>query len=149
MNILACEYSLKHKALELYVAGCKGPHCPGCHNPETWSFDQGVPFDTVTKVEIETKIKDFAHLIDHVWVLGGEPLDQDHKALEELLSFLRGFRPVWLFTRHELDEVPESILRHCSYVKTGRYDKDKLVDDNIQFGVQLASSNQMIHQQNN
>ncbi|WP_169332891.1 4Fe-4S cluster-binding domain-containing protein [Desulfovibrio oxyclinae] len=149
MNILATEYSLRHKALELYVAGCKGPHCPGCHNPETWSFDQGVPFDTVTKREIETKIKDFAHMIDNIWVLGGEPIDQDRKALEELLSFLRGFRPVWLFTRYELSEVSENILCHCSYVKTGRYNEDKLVDDNVQHGVKLASSNQKIHRLNN
>lgn len=31
------------------------------------------------------------------------------------------------------------------YVKTGRYDADKTVDNNIQFGVKLATSNQKIH----
>lgn len=149
MRILACEYSLRHKALELYLAGCKGPHCPGCHNPETWSFDQGVPFDTVERMEITRKLGDFPRMIENIWVLGGEPLDQDHKALEELLLFLRGFRPVWLFTRHEISEVPESILRHCSYIKTGRYDERKLVEDHVMYGVKLASSNQKIHRVNN
>jgi organic radical activating enzyme len=32
------------------------------------------------------------------------------------------------------------------YVKTGLFDKTKMVDDNIQFGVKLASSNQKIYE---
>ena len=35
MKILSTQYSLKYKALEIYTAGCKGPHCEGCHNPDT------------------------------------------------------------------------------------------------------------------
>jgi anaerobic ribonucleoside-triphosphate reductase activating protein len=149
MNILATEFSLKHNALELYLAGCKGPHCPGCHNPETWDFNQGNPITPHILDEIRHKVNAFPDLIKAVWVLGGEPLDQDHKALEELLAFLQGLRPVWLFTRREIDEVPESILRYCSCVKTGRYDANHKVEDYVLHGVQLASANQCIHRVNN
>jgi anaerobic ribonucleoside-triphosphate reductase activating protein len=42
MNILATSYTLQYKSLDVYIAGCSGnPHCIGCHNPESWNFNQG------------------------------------------------------------------------------------------------------------
>ena len=32
----------------LFVSGCRR-HCPGCFNPETWSFTNGQPFTPETE----------------------------------------------------------------------------------------------------
>lgn len=40
----------------LFTQGC--PHrCPGCHNPETWSFDGGKEFTLDTMEEIINGLK--------------------------------------------------------------------------------------------
>lgn len=36
-------------------------------------------------------------------------------------------------------------IRGDYYIKTGAYDAEKVVDNNVQFGVRLATSNQQIH----
>lgn len=146
MNILAVEYSLAHRALELYLAGCNGPHCEGCHNPESWDFGGGSPLWPAFP-SIEDKLGRYTDLISRVWILGGEPLDQDRDQLLTLLEALRLHgKELWLWTRYALEDIPEDVLRLCDYVKTGRYMKALATTDNVQFGITLASSNQAIHQ---
>ena len=41
MNIASIDFSLKTKSLDIYVAGCNGPYCKGCHNHELFNFDVG------------------------------------------------------------------------------------------------------------
>ena len=145
MNILTTEYSLQHEALEVYVSGCNGPHCPGCHNKESWDFGVGRYYHDCLP-EIEVKLKTHESLIENIWLLGGEPLDQPHDKLENLLIWLHRFgKPLWLFTRYRLDEVPKGIRFWCSYIKTGCFDRNLLTDNNFQYGVKLASNNQEIH----
>lgn len=126
INIAALQFSLEYLSLEIYVAGCKAPHCPGCHNSDLWKFEAGSPYS-----EWEFRIRMFASeyggeipLIQNIWVLGGEPLDQDTEALEQLLSTLYAVFPrarLWLWTRYEVEYVPAQILRLCNYIKTGPY----------------------------
>jgi anaerobic ribonucleoside-triphosphate reductase activating protein len=151
MNILSIQHSLKHKALEIYVAGCAGdPHCEGCHNPESWDFNQGKPWREVIP-EAKLKCQQHPRLIDKVWILGGEPIDQD---IDELVAMLRCLcyvlqLPVWLFTRYEIQDIPNNVLKFCSYVKCGPYIRTQKTTENIQYGVSLASTNQRIHHFNN
>lgn len=42
--------------------------------------------------------------------------------------------------------VMDYFIPNDYYVKTGKYDATKLVDDNIQFGIKLASANQKIYE---
>lgn len=129
----------------MYLAGCKGPHCADCHNPESWSFDNGTPLHEVLP-RIEETCREFTGYIDHIWVLGGEPLDQDHKALEGMLMSLQGLVPaVWLWTRNELVDVPDGVRRLCDYIKTGRYDKSLKSNNYVSCGIKLASTNQQVH----
>lgn len=140
MNILATEYNLAHKALEVYVAGCTR-RCPGCHNPETWDFSRGIPWRQWLMLH-HSKL--MAPLVDRVWVLGGEPLDQDRDSLCLFLSMLAGLRETWLWTSYGIDAVPSEIRRLVKAVKTGDYRKDlpPIVDPVT--GIRLASSNQEI-----
>jgi anaerobic ribonucleoside-triphosphate reductase activating protein len=146
MRILATAYTLKHKSLDIYISGCNGsPHCKGCHNPESWSFDNGDVFDKQYMLKIKKKIFEFNNMIENVMIFGGEPLDQNLKELEALVLNLAKVKNVWLFTRYDLDEVPKNISKYCSYIKCGRYEEGLKTDDNIQFGISLASSNQNIY----
>ena len=148
MNVLATQFTLELKSLDIYLAGCNGnPHCEGCHNPESWEFNQGTKYDKeyFTTV-IKQKIEEFDSLIDNIMIFGGEPNDQD---LEEVLSLLLHLetlgKKIWMFTRYEIDAEPpfEKVL--CDYIKTGPYIPALRTDNNICYGVKLATSNQKIH----
>lgn len=148
MNIAATQYSLNTKSFEIYVAGCSG-NCKGCHNPELKDFNVGQHMTTDGLKRMVQKIQEFDTLVDNIWVLGGEPLDQDLDDLKILLeSIQRINKPIWLFTRYDLSNIPKDIKLLCDYIKTGAYLPELLSDDNTQFGITLATSNQKIHKIN-
>ena len=79
-------------------------------------------------------------------IFGGEPLNQPPEDLKKMLDDVSQLDlPIWLFTRYDLEDVPPFVIDKCTYIKTGRYLQDKLCDNNIQFGIQLASQNQRIN----
>jgi len=152
MNILATQYTLENRAFEIYVSGCSGnPHCKGCHNPETWDFNKGVKFDKEYLGKIISKIKGFDGMIDRIFIMGGEPLDQDIlELMNEMVHhlFVETGKELWLFTRYNYEECIEKLsifTEYFDYIKCGRYDDELITDDNIQFGIKLASSNQKIY----
>lgn len=150
MNILATQFTLSLKSLDIYVAGCKGDpikgHCKNCHNEESWCFNQGSPYDNEFKEKIIKKIKSFDNIIKNIMIFGGEPLDQDEKDLCILLDFLNSFnKDIWIFTRFPIDEVPRIIKDKISYLKCGAYIEELKTEDNIQYGIKLATSNQHIY----
>lgn len=138
------------RTLELYFSGCS-LRCSGCHN----SFLQERTSENTREVsvgEILCEIEDYVSISSQVHILGGEPLEQDHKALGFLLETLRkkGFKNIILFTGWD---VPQSyiekewdLFKYCDYVKTGHYDENQkndsktLLPDSPAFP--LASKNQ-------
>ena len=148
MNILATQYSLATKSFEIYVAGCKGqPHCKGCHNPESWNFNQGETYnEEYYENKISSKVKDFYELINNIMIFGGEPLDQKHSELLTMLYDLKeNNKPIWMFTRYDLKEIQTEILDCCDYIKCGRYEEENKTVNHTEYGVTLASSNQHIY----
>lgn len=143
MNILATQFSLETKSLDIYLAGCRGPHCENCHNPESWNFDQGIFYDDALD-PIWEKVDKFGSLIDRVMVMGGEPLDQDGMCLSTLLHActLTG-KELWLFTGKGPMQVPSFVKQYCDYLKCGRYEEN-LRGEKEQYGIKLASTNQHI-----
>lgn len=145
MNIAGTEVSPKYHSFEVYVAGCTR-RCPGCHNPETWDFSCGAPLDLewMEKTSPKIMVGRSTGLIEHLWVLGGEPLDQPD--LHRLLLYLSRFDlPIWLFTSYELEDVPKHIRRYCDYIKTGHYDRDTA--GSYDWGMlTLSSANQQLHE---
>ena len=146
MNILATQFTLEHNSLDIYLAGCSGsPHCIGCHNPESWDFNKGKEYDLEYKKQIKDKVIMFDDMIKNIMIFGGEPLDQNHRELFNLLNDLKELnKNIWLFTRYDLAEIPIEIVSLCNYIKTGRYLPDLKCDDNIQYRIKLATSNQKI-----
>jgi len=134
------------KSFDIYISGCKGPHCVGCHNPESWRFDQGECWNDEYRRSLYSKMCEFSSMIDKIMLFGGEPLDSSIDKLEDMLILINSLElPVWLFTRYDILEVPKKIKTLCAYIKCGRYDGDRLVDNYIQYGIKLATSNQVIY----
>lgn len=143
MNIADIQFSIETSSLEIYLAGCNPPHCPSCHNPELHDFNIGLNWRLWCSV-IEQQVEFFDSMCLNIWVLGGEPLDQDNTELIALLCFLKTFnKQMWLFTRRNIGQIPSGILDYCDYVKTGRYKPD-LGPGSVEYGVELATANQHI-----
>lgn len=69
IKIAGTEYVANGKGFEIYTQGCN-VHCHGCHNPETWNWDDGFKFPTE---KIYQKVFEFDKVISRFWVMGGEP----------------------------------------------------------------------------
>lgn len=148
MNILSTQYTLSTKSLEIYVAGCSGnPHCKNCHNPMSWDFNLGEEYHIgYFNNNIRNKINQFDDLIDNIMIFGGEPLDQPYDYLTDMLYDLKSLnKSIWLFTRYNIEDVDIVIKNYCDYIKCGRYIESLRTDDNIQYGIKLATSNQNIY----
>ena len=94
----------------LFTQGC--PHrCPGCHNPETWSFDGGKDFTLDTMEEIIDGLK-AQGIQRNFCVMGGEPLCEEN-ALLTYTSIKRvkmdlPETKVYVWTGYTLEELKQS-----------------------------------------
>lgn len=142
MNYIKYELILENpKRIEIYLSGCAGPHCKNCHNPETWDFNEGTMVDE-NLIEILNNYKDY---YDHIWILGGEPLDQDKSDLILLINRLFDINKIiGLWTRYDLSEIDIDILKNVDFVKCGTYDENK-PSYVSKYGIKLASINQEIN----
>lgn len=141
MNISGFQYNLNRKTLEIYLSGCLG-YCPGCHNEELWDFSIGYDYrDSIDKIKkkIETG------LVESIWILGGDPLDQNWIDLKDFIKKIKELKiEIWLWTRYELESIPDDILCLCDFIKTGDYKKDLQSYIDEKTGIELASTNQKI-----
>lgn len=68
--------------VSFFTQGC--PHrCPGCQNPETWSFDGGLEFTEETLNEIIESLT-AQNIKRNFCIMGGEPLCEENA----LITFL-------------------------------------------------------------
>jgi len=146
INIAATQYSLKHKSFNVYIAGCDGLCGDGCHNKEIWDFNKGEKYNLTWKNNVKSKLINFDKIVDKIFIMGGEPLLQSRNELLSLISFLKMFsNEIWLWTRFELNEIDDGIKCLCNYIKTGKYIEQLETDNNIQYGIKLATSNQNVY----
>lgn len=147
MNYGALQYSLKDRAYDIFLSGCKAPHCKGCQNPDLWKFNVGDRLDPYVLV---SKIDNHISMIDRIRIMGGEPLDQPLEDLEQLVQTLEVCYPkheLWIFTRYDLHELSphqEEILEHVDFVKHGRYMEEIPPRFNEDHNLMLASGNQYV-----
>jgi len=146
LRIAATQYSLANKSFEIYISGCREHPCKGCHNPELHNENIGIELNKDELNKIKDKINDFTNLINNIFILGGEPLEKPIKEVEWLLGELKKTKKeIWLFTRFEFEQVPKEIKELVDYLKCGKYIEELKTDDNIQYGVKLATKNQRIY----
>lgn len=115
--------------VSVYVSGCP-LHCPGCFNQEAWDPSAGKEMTRENLMFIMSLLA--RPEIDHLSVLGGEPLAVwNTSGVRELITEARKKFPekkIWLWTGYmpsELDETQREIAGMCDYVTYGRYEAEK------------------------
>ncbi|MBD5164192.1 MAG: anaerobic ribonucleoside-triphosphate reductase activating protein [Bacteroidales bacterium] len=82
----------------IYVAGCEHK-CPGCHNPQSWAFDAGIPMN----VDEILKIVDFNAF--PVTLSGGDPL----YSTPQLLPLVKALKDrginLWCYTGFTIENL--------------------------------------------
>lgn len=148
MNIISTQYTLKYKSFEIVVSGCKGEngiYCKECHSQSTWDFKIGKPYQEWIE-NILNKINRNSNMIDWIWIYGGEPNDNNLEELKDMLLKLKNIKkPILLFTRFSLDKIPQFEKEICDFIKCGKYIPELKTENNICYGIKLATSNQIIY----
>lgn len=150
MNIAYIEYSPNTNSLDIFFCGCNPPHCEGCYNEELWDFNtEGISLDEALKETVSLNHR-FDSLIDKIIIVGGEPIDCYNVDKQKFIDFLSSInklvnKPIFLFTRYDLNQVPDDIKQYCDFIKCGRYIPKLTTDNNIQYDIKLATSNQKIY----
>lgn len=109
----------------LWVAGCAHA-CPGCHNPETWEADSGIPFDQAAKDELFAELeKDY---ISGVTFSGGDPLfPGNRETVGALCREIRQRFPdktIWMYTGYRWEQISElAILDMVDVLVDGRFEQ--------------------------
>ncbi len=103
-----------------YTIFCQGcpHHCKGCHNPETWNFQNGYYIDTD---DLLKEIKEDP-LLDGVTFSGGEPFLQE-KPLADLADkvHLLGLN-VWCYTGFLYEQIKDSeLIKRIDVLVDGPY----------------------------
>lgn len=113
--------------VSFWTQGCPH-HCPGCQNPETWSFNGGYELPTDIKGQIIKAI--CANGITRNFsVLGGEPLCEENlDEVNNIITSVRAAFPhikIFLWTGYTLEELKE---KDDSRIKDILLNIDVLID---------------------
>lgn len=121
----------------VWVSGCTHK-CPGCQNAHTWKYAQGHSIcEKYKDTDITYKEKILSLLdndnIDGITISGGDPMDQDIYALEQLQDLLVSVRKkypnksIWLYTGctyEEFNYEQKQVARCCDVIIDGKYDQE-------------------------
>jgi anaerobic ribonucleoside-triphosphate reductase activating protein len=114
--------------ITLWIAGCSH-HCKGCHNPETWDYNQGETLNSALN-EILTKLNH--SYIQGLTLSGGDPLAQTEESLKELLSFIKQIKEkfpdkdIWIYSGDVWENLIKddnklNILKQCDVLIDGSF----------------------------
>ena len=129
-------------ACTLFVSGCNF-FCKNCFNKEYQDFNYG---NLWTKEVKNNFIKMCLNPnVDHVSILGGEPLSQDYETMYDLIKSIKEEvkKPIWLWTGHIYEELSikqKEIVSMVDYLIDGQF-IEKLKNYKLNF---KGSSNQRI-----
>ena len=113
-------------SLTFFTQGCPH-HCPGCHNPNSWSFDGGEEFTPDTLQEIIEGLHE-NNINRPLCIMGGEPLCQENLFLVALI----------------IKEVKEKFPDTPIYIWTGYLYEDLLKNDNVRLKYILERTDYLI-----
>lgn len=128
--------------VSLWVSGCRN-RCPGCFNPETWSFDYGQEFTGKTLMELMDMLKN-PH-IKGLSILGGDPFEEENiKTVTDICKLVKQNlkdKDIWLWTGYNFEDLIDyPIMRYIDVLVDGRFEEG-LKDLRLKYA---GSSNQRI-----
>ena len=107
----------------VWFAGC-AHKCPGCHNPETWSFTCGHEMETTDLTTIAKQLQ--RKEISGITLSGGDPLYQ----ADDLILFLQLIKEhfpdktVWCYTGFKYEEIASlECLQYIDVLIDGPYEQ--------------------------
>lgn len=126
----------------LWVSGCEH-RCVGCHNPETWDINSGIPFDINAENELfEALNHDY---ISGITFSGGDPLHiQNRSEIRRLINrFKKEFpnKNIWLYTGYLFEDIKDlDFIEDIDVLCDGRFSL-YLKDENTHW---VGSTNQRV-----
>ena len=147
LNINYIDYSIATKSLDIFFAGCNN-RCEDCCNPELMSFDNGKDY-VEWLPRIEHYLEKYGTLIENIFLVGGSP---NHQNSEDMENFLIGLTKryndrvkIFMFSGEDsIDEIQPVFMKYCDFIKIGSYRPNLKCEENIQYGIKLATINQKI-----
>lgn len=112
--------------LTIFISGCTFK-CAGCYNEAVWDFNSGQLF---TIEVLERFLDDMDNeYIDHVSILGGEPLHpSNHKEVMLLCKIIKArykYMPIWMWTAYKFTRTLQNgIGKYLDVVIDGKYKQE-------------------------
>jgi anaerobic ribonucleoside-triphosphate reductase activating protein len=114
----------------IWVSGCENA-CPGCHNPETWEYEQGKQFDQKAYDAIVAELK--KPYYRGIALTGGDPLAPKNRfdmlAIAARLKADLPNRDIWCWTGHRYEELAGMDLSPIDVLVDGRFDIGTRIED--------------------
>lgn len=130
--------------VSLWVSGCLC-RCTNCHNPQTWEFDSGIPFDTNAMNELMNALD--KPYIQGLTLTGGNPVDNGSEILVICSEVKKRFpnKDIWLYSGYTFEEIQnmasgDCILKHIDVLVDGPY-IERLRDNSLKW---IGSKNQRL-----
>lgn len=109
----------------VYTQGCIH-HCPGCHNPDTWSEKT----NKLMEIDDLIQVIEAESLGKNVTISGGDPLLQIEQTVELATKLKsKGFN-IWLYTGYTYEQIQTNnslapILDTIDVLVDGKFEQDK------------------------
>lgn len=114
--------------VSFFTQGCPH-HCPGCHNPETWSFTGGMDFTPDVLNRIVTALT-AQNIQRNLCIMGGEPLCSENIEVTQLvIDTVKEKVPntkIYIWSGYIYEELVKceeikTMLQKCDYLIDGPY----------------------------
>lgn len=107
----------------LFVNYCPH-HCDGCHNPQSWSRENGKVVSLKEVYEDLTK-----SFLTNVTFSGGEPFEQSEELYILACALKKANKTIWIYSGYTYeqiikDENKKRLLSVCDVLVDGKYEKN-------------------------
>lgn len=112
----------------LFIQGC-ARHCPGCHNPQTWSWFGGMPYTKETDEKLFRCLDD--PNIVRLTISGGEPFAEANIPFTTYVGgrfkLYHPEKKLWVYTGYSYDDLFETdaqieFAAICDVIVDGAFD---------------------------
>ena len=109
--------------VSLFVSGCRN-RCKGCFQPETWDFNYGQEFDTLSFLKIDNMLE--SPNISGLSILGGDPFEPENRTAVELICEYVAWnhvgKSIWVWTGYQFEDLKDlPVMKYIDILVDGPY----------------------------